>query len=127
MQFKSVLKPEGSIMSGVAVAGGVFVIYQGAIGSVASAQMTDANHPSVESCRKKGASMAFLFVSVMTLMTRDANVGILGYGTIIIEEIQYRHAIMADPSTGVVQPPAETSYQPAANVVPLNQQGYAVG
>lgn len=127
MKFKSVLKPEGSIVSGVAVAGSVWVIYNQGLGSVAAAQMTDANHNAMETSRKKAAYTAFLFVSAVTLITRDANVGILGFGSIAAMELQYRHAIMADPVTGIMQPPGETGYQPAANVVPLNAQGYAVG
>ena len=127
MQFKSILKPEGSVVSGLAVAGSVYVLYQLDLGPVASAHASDANHSALETSRKKAAYTSFLLVSVLTLLTRDANVGILGYGSIIAMEVHYRHAIMVDPATGIMQPPAETSYQPAANVVPLNQQGYAVG
>jgi hypothetical protein len=127
MEIKSVLKPEGSVVSGIAVAGSVIGIYALGLGTVAQAHASDANHISLESSRKKVAITSFIFVSTVTLLTRDANVGILGYGTMIAADIHFRHAIMANPDTGAVEAPGETAYLPAANVTPIRQQGYAVG
>lgn len=127
MQIKSILKPEGSVISGIAVSASVVGIYALNMGTVASAHASDANHISLESSRKKAAWQSVIFTSVITLLTRDANVGILGFGTMIVEDVHFRHAIMSNPQTGMVEPPAETAYLPAANVVPINQQGYAVG
>jgi|SRR5215831_11173421 len=127
MQFKSVLKPEGSIVSSVAVAGSVYAIYAMHVGTIAQAHASDANHGSLESSRKKAGYMSFLFVSAITLITRDANVGIFGFGSIVGMEVITRHAIMADPFSGEMQAPAETTYTPAENVVPIQDQGYAVG
>lgn len=117
-KFKSILKPEGSIVAGIAVAGSVWAIYQLNIGNVSSAHMTDANHGSLESSRKKAGYMAFVFVGGITLITRDANVGLLGFASVIAMEINYRHAIMSNPNNGEMQPPAE-SYTPAG-VTPIN-------
>jgi len=127
MQFKSVLKPEGSIVSSLAVAGSVYAIYAMHIGTIAQAHASDANHGSLESSRKKAGYTAFIFVSAITLLTRDANVGIFGFGSIVGMEVVTRHAIMADPFSGEMQAPAETTYTPAENVVPIQDQGYAVG
>lgn len=124
---KSVLKPEGSIVSGIAVAGSVYAIYSMNVGTVVQAHASDANHGSLESSRKKAGYTSFVFVAAITLITRDANVGILGFGSIVAMETLYRHAIMVEPTTGQMQSPAETTYQPAENVVPLQNQGYAVG
>ncbi|HEX3642386.1 MAG TPA: hypothetical protein VHV10_13935, partial [Ktedonobacteraceae bacterium] len=124
---KSILQPQGTVMSGLAVAGSVYAIYQLDCGNVASAHASDANHGALETSRKKAAWTSFIMVSAITLITRDAGVGTLGYASIIAMDLSYRHAIMVDPNTGVMQPPAESSYQQAENVVPLNSQGYAVG
>jgi hypothetical protein len=113
MQFRSVLKPEGSIVAGLAVMGSVFAIYQLDVGGVASAYATDANHPALESSRKKAGYTALVLVGSLTLITRDANVGILGFGSIVAMELHYRHAIMAAPETGKIVPPAPSQYQPA--------------
>lgn len=123
MSFKSILKPEGSIMASVAAVGMVVAIYNLEIGPVASAHVTDANHPALESSRKKASWSAFGLVSGLFLLTRDGNVAILGYGTIAAMEISYRHGIMADPVTGIITPPAQSQYQNAENVVPITSQG----
>jgi hypothetical protein len=122
---KSVLKPEGSIVSGIAVAGLVYSIYSLDLGPVSNVQMTDPNHPALETSRKKAGYTAFIAVAVMTLLTRDGNVGMLGFASIIAMEAHYRHAIMADSITGIMQPPSPTKYTPAENVVPLPVQGPA--
>lgn len=127
MNFKSVLKPENSIVAGVAVAGLVYAIYQGALGPVSQAHASDANHPALESTRKKAGYTAFAAVAALTLIAKDANIGILGFGSIIAMEAHYRHAIMADPATGRIIPPAESVYAPAENVVPITQQASNVG
>lgn len=121
--IKSVLSPEGSIVSGIAVMGVVYGIYQLDVGPVSSAQASDANHPVLETSRKKAGYTAFILVAGITLITRDANVGILGFASIVAMEAHYRHAIMADPITGVMQPPALSAYSPAQNVVPIAAQG----
>jgi hypothetical protein len=126
MDIRSRLKPEGSITSGIAVAGSVFAIYSLGCGSMAEAHNSDANHPALASARKKAALSSFLFVSAMTLITKDANVGILGYSTMIAMDVSYQHAIMADPSSGIAQAPDETSgnYTPA-NVASIYGQADA--
>ena len=120
---KSVLKPEGSVVSGIAVAGTVYAIYSMEVGPVSAVHMTDANHPALETSRKKAGYTAFILVSALTLITRDGNVGILGFGSIIAMEVAYRHGIMADPVTGIMQPPSPDKYVPVENVVPLPTQG----
>jgi hypothetical protein len=124
-KFKSILKPEGSVVAGIAVAGSVWAIYNMNVGSVASAHMTDANHSAPESARKKAGYTAFIFVSGITLITRDANVGLLGFASIVAMEVNYRHAIMVSPSNGEMQPPAGNPYQPAGgeNVVNFANAG----
>lgn len=122
MQIKSVLKPENSVIAGLATVGAVYGIYQLNVGSVAQAHATDANHPANESSRKKAGFTSLILVSALTLITRDGNVGILGLGTIIAMEVSYRHAIMAHPLTGSLTHPDLAAYQPAeSNVIPMAQ------
>lgn len=123
MQIRSILKPEGSIIAGVAVAGSVYALYQIDVGNVSQAVASDANHPALESSRKKAGYTSFILVSAITLMTRDMNVGLLGYMSIIAMELHYRHAIMASPDTLSVQSPASPSYVPAGNVVSFGSAG----
>lgn len=115
--FKSYLKPENSIIAGVAVMGAVYAIYQLNIGSSVQVQMTDANHPAAETARKKSGYTAAVMVAGIGLIAKDANIIILGSATIIAMELNYRHSIMAHPETGVMQPPGESTYAPAGAAV----------
>lgn len=125
MSFRSILKPSDSVVMSAATIGGVVSVYQLHIGSVAQAHATDANHPANESSRKKAGLIALTFVAALTLVTKDANIGILGGGTIIAMEITYRHAIMTSPLTGQVQQPGASAYTPAGGltVVPEAAMG----
>lgn len=128
MDFKSRLKPEGSYVAGIAVAGSVWAIYNISVGAMSTAHASDANHMANESSRKKAGYMAFLFVSTLTVIARDANVGLLGFGSIVGMELSYRHAIMASPTTGKMVPPAGSDYTPASsgNVVNFANAGSTV-
>jgi hypothetical protein len=110
-------------MAALATAAVVYSIYQLDVGSVSSAQATEANHPVLASSRKKAGYTALAIVSALTLITKDANIGTIGFGSIVAMEIHYRHAIMSDPATGTMQPPAASQYQDAGNVYPIAQQG----
>lgn len=116
MAFKSYLKPEGSIVAGVAVMGAVFAIYQLDLGTSAQVGMTDANHPIVETARKKAGYKAAVVVASIGLIAKDANIIILGSATIIAMELSYRTAIMAHPETGAMVAPGEMAYAPAGGV-----------
>jgi len=124
MTFKSILKPEASTVTGLATVGAVFAVYQLNVGNVSQAAATDANHPVLQSSRKKAGLTALALVSALTLITKDANVGILGGGAIIAMELSYRHGIMANPASVQMQNPSpNTAYEPAENVIPFNYQG----
>lgn len=112
-------------MAGLATAGTVFAVYQLNVGSVATAQATDANHPVLESSRKKAGYTSLAVVGGLSLITKDVNLFILGCGAIIAMEIIYRHGIMANPLTGKMEnpKPLTSAYAPAENVVPLYAQG----
>lgn len=123
MTWKSILKPEASTVAGLATVGAVFGIYQLGLGSVAQVAATEANHPVLDSSRKKAGYTSLVLVSALTLLTRDANIFILGGGTIIAMELSYRHGIMANPQNMKMQNPnPATAYEPAENVIPFQYQ-----
>lgn len=117
MAFKSYLKPENSIIAGLAVMGAVYAMYQLNIGTTVQVQMTDANHPATETARKKAGYQSALLVASVGLIAKDANIIILGGASIIAMELSYRHSIMAHPETGQMVPPAESTYAPAGQAV----------
>ena len=126
MTFKSILKPSESTVASLATVGFVVAIYQMNIGNIAQVHASDANHPVLETSRKKAGYTAVAGVAALTLLTRDANIGILGGGTIIAMELTARHAIMAHPITGKMTAPEDTAYTPStdqSNVVQMPDQG----
>lgn len=122
MSFKSVLSPEGSLVLGATVAGMVYATYQLDVGPVSTVAATDANHPVLETSRKKAGYTSLILVGSLALLARDPNIVILGGAAVIAMEAHYRHAIMQHPETGQIQPPPASAYQPAENVVPLDVQ-----
>lgn len=125
MSFKSILKPENSVISGIAVAGAVFAIYNLDVGSVSAAHASDANHQALETSRKKAGYTAFIAVAGVGLMTKDVNILILGFASIVAMELHYKTAIMTNPQTNKIQAPSPAAYQPAgpdmSNVVAAAQ------
>jgi len=119
MSLRSILKPNESVTASLATAGTVYAVYNLSIGSVSQAHASDPNHPALESSRKKASFTAFGLVSGLFLITKDANIAIVGYASIIAMEIAYRHGIMADPATGRIVPPTTADYTPAQNLYPV--------
>src|SRR4051812_33217362 len=124
MSFKSILKPDASTMASLATVGTVFAVYQLNVGPVSQAAATNSNNTALDSSRRKAGYTALAIVSALTLITKDANIGILGAGSICAMEIAYRHGIMADPQSMQIQNPnPATAYEPAENVTPFPYQG----
>jgi hypothetical protein len=123
MTFKSVLKPEGSLILGATVAGIVYATYMLDVGNVSAVQLSDAHHPALESSRKKAGYSSLILVGGLALLGKDPNIVILGGAAIVLMELHYRHAIFASPETGQIVPPAASAYAPAENVVPIDFQG----
>ncbi len=115
MALKPLVSAEGSIVLGVATIAAVYSIYQLDVGPVSQVQMTDANHPALETSRKKAGYTSLIMVTALALIARDPNVVILGGGAIIAMEAHYRHAIMSDPQTGAIVPPGPAAYAPAVS------------
>lgn len=125
--WKSILKPENSAIAGIATVGLVYGNYQLNVGSLSSVHMSEANHPALETSRKKAGWSSLVMVAGLTLITKDANIGILGFASIIAMEALSRHSIMTDASTGQIQNPnGNSAYAPAENVIPMWQQAPAV-
>jgi len=125
MAFKSVLKPEGSLILGAALAGMVYSVYQLQLGPSTNVMASDANHPVLETSRRKAGYTSLVMVGALAVLAKDPNMVILGGGAIVAMELQYRHAIMAHPDTGKIVPPAPTAYQPAQDTVPDGLQADA--
>lgn len=126
MDVKPILKPEGSIVAGLATMGLVYAIFQNSLGpsSVAHATMPNTADASVLSSElRKSGWTALIAVAGISLLARDATIAILGSASIMALEIHYRHAILSNPVNGQIQAPGPAAYQPAQVAVPAMLQG----
>jgi hypothetical protein len=97
---KSILKPEGSVVAGIATAALVVTIYQMNVGVLAQVHMTPAHDSNVGAARKKAAIQSVAAVSAISLLTKDATIFILGGGIVFLLDWHVRHANAAAPDTG---------------------------
>lgn len=110
--FTPRLSGENSIIASLATVGLVAGIYNGIVGPVTDVHATDAGDINMMYGIRKAGWAAIAAVSAIALLARDPNIVILGGAAIIVEEICYRHAHMANPMTGALDiTPA--AYQPA--------------
>lgn len=100
MAIKSVLKPEGSVLLGGVTVIMVLAIYGKTLPNTAVMHATGANDSNLESGRKKATITAETILGAISLITRDANVFILGGLTIIALDWHARHANATAPDTG---------------------------
>lgn len=108
MEFKSILKPDGSIALGIATAVTVYAIYDRSLPDAATMHATDPNDINIEAGRKKATLTAAALLGTITLLTKDVNIFILGGVTLFALDFHARHANASNPVTGalVSQPEA---------------------
>ena len=118
----SILKPENSIIAGLATVAIVAGIYQLSAGPVSQVHASDAYHPANSSAVKKAGYESLIAVAGIALLARDPNIVILGGAAIVAFHASYRHANMVNPGTGQVESPGPAAYANAQNVVPFTAQ-----
>lgn len=111
--IKSVLKPENSIIAGVATIALVAGVYQLDIGPVSQVHASDAGHGANTAGIKKAGYTSLIMVAGITLLARDPNILILGGAAIIALHAHYRHANLVNPNTNQVEGPGPAAYAPA--------------
>ncbi len=99
---KSYLKPENSIIAGMATVGLVIANYNLHNGSAASASATPAWNQDLTSSTKKAGYTSLILVAGVALISHDPNVFILGCAAIIAMHSTYIHSIATSPNTGTI-------------------------
>lgn len=115
-EFKSILKPENSLIAGFAVVGLVIANYNLHNGSGISVRATDANNPMLESSNNSAGWSSLILVAGASLIAKDANIFILGTAAIIAMHSTYLEHIAVNPDlNAVMSPPTSYDYLPAQN------------
>lgn len=100
MSLKSVLKPDSSIMVGLAEAAAVYVIYQSALPNHADIHSAPAHDQTIESARKKAAWKSAAVLGFVFLLTQDLNSFLIGGLALGGIDIMTKHANGVNPATG---------------------------
>jgi hypothetical protein len=122
---KSILKPEGSLVAGIATGALVYGIYQMNLGNLATVHATSAGDGNARAARKKAAIEATSAVAAIALLAKDVNIFILGGGIAVLLDWHSRHAVESNPDTG--QLADNSGYVPAEQSVPAPDQASSVG
>lgn len=111
----SILKPETSVMVGVSTAALVGFIYSYGVPSMATVHATAPQDVNVDAGRKKAAWTGAAAVALLSLMTRDKTVFVIGGLAVVALDFHARLANAANPGTGKII--SNEGYQPAATSV----------
>lgn len=110
-------KPADSMTIALATAGGVAMIYGAKVGPVADLHATIPGDVSANAAVKKAGWESIALVAAMTLLSRDLNVAILGFGMVMLEHTMHLHAEMTSPASGqIAQVTSPAAYQPAGGM-----------
>lgn len=115
MAIKSILKPDGSVAIGIATGIAMYAIYDHALPPGSVIQATDANDVNIEASRKKAVITSAGVLSVITLLTKDVNVFILGGVVLFALDFNTRHANASNPATA--QLVSDQGYAPGLRAV----------
>ncbi|HLK00469.1 MAG TPA: hypothetical protein VKU39_11250 [Streptosporangiaceae bacterium] len=122
---KSILKPEGSLVAGIATGALVYGIYQMNLGNLATVHATPSGDGNARAARKKAAIESVAAVAAISLLARDVNIFILGGAITVLLDWHARHAVEAHPETG--QLADNSGYVPAEQSVPAADQAQVMG
>jgi hypothetical protein len=106
--MKSVLKPDSSVMVGLAEAAAVYVIYQSALPSHADIRSAPAHDQTIESARKAAAWKSAAVLGFVFLLTQDLNSFLIGGLALAGIDLMTKHANGVNPATGQLQAPGST-------------------
>lgn len=129
MSLKSVLKPDSSIMVGLAEAAAIYVIYNSALPNHADIRAANPHDATIESARKAAAWKSAAVLGFVFLLTQDVNsflVGGLALGGI---DYMAKHSNGVNPSTNKLAMPGSSitgsAMEPGANETAYPMPDYA--
>lgn len=115
----SILKPETSVVVGVSTAALVGFIYQYGLPNVATMQATSPQDINIDAGRKKAAWTSAAMVSVLSLLTKDKTVFVIGGIAVIALDMHARTANAAHPSNGKII--SNEGYRPSQETAAVDE------
>lgn len=99
----SILKPEGSLTTGLAVGALAYGVYNYSLPTTAVMQASPVQNPDIEAARRKAAITSVAIVALVSLMAKDKTIFVLGGMVVIALDAHARIANAATPGTGKVR------------------------
>jgi uncharacterized protein with NAD-binding domain and iron-sulfur cluster len=96
------LKPEASVMSGLAVAAVVFAIHSNFTPSVADMQGLPAGNKDVDKSERQATWLSAGIVAGISLLAKDPTIFVLGSIATVALAFTSRHAVWTDSTSGMV-------------------------
>lgn len=130
MSLKSVLKPDSSVMAGLAEAAAVYVIYQAALPNHADIRSAPPHNSDIESARKGAAWKSAAVLGFVFLLTQDLNSFLIGGLALGGIDYMTKHANGISPSTGklaagaAITQPASGATSDAGNATAFPMASY---
>jgi hypothetical protein len=97
---RSVLKPDTSVLLGLANGGVILGIYNGNLPFMAQIRTGDAHDGDIEATRKAAAWTSAAILGFMYLVTRDRNAFLIGGLVLTAVDFTVKHANGVNPGTG---------------------------
>ncbi len=109
------LKPESSIIGGLALASVVYGVYSQATPTIADIRTAPPNDPDIASARKLAAFSTAAVVGGVSLIAQDKTMFIMGAAMIVMLDWWHRHANLVDPATARATAPMIASVSTQMN------------
>lgn len=98
----SILKPDQSVIAGLATAAVAYAAYQNDLPTLAECRTSDAGDPDLDSAERSATIKAAGLVGLVSLLTKDPTIFMIGGAVVIALAWSHRHANYIDPMTGRV-------------------------
>lgn len=104
MALKSVLKPDSSVMVGLAEAAAVYTIYNAALPNHADIRSAPPHDATIDSARKAAAWKSASVLGFVFLLTQDVNSFLIGGLALAGIDYLTKHSNGINPATGKLTP-----------------------
>ncbi len=96
------LKPEASLITGLAVATVVYAVYDHALPSVADSRSAPPNNVTLDKSRQTATLTAAAIVAGVSLIAKDPTIFVIGGTVLIALDFSHRHANAVNPQTNKI-------------------------
>lgn len=96
------LKPEASILAGLAVGGVVWSIHSNFTPTQADIKGLPAGNQDVDSSERQATWLSIGVVSAISLLAKDPTIFVIGSGATVAMAFFTRHATWTEPTSGMV-------------------------